>query len=185
MLAEPGEKQQGVSMRGQIESIGNWVAGPLVSIRGLQECTHFRVALRIRYDPWLASAYVDTPSQDPVYRLFWVAAAAAASHWVPVSNTTHHWSLSILSASAQKIQKPPLLFSKLQRGAGHRPLRCLERGGFPCKDLYLGKIAPTDPTPSTHCGARHGQALLTHSQSMLPPHLSHRCIPSASPSASP
>jgi len=54
---------------------------------------------------------VRTPSQDPVFRLFWVGASAATSHWVLPSNATCHlsnrFSVSLLSHRAQSFSPFP------------------------------------------------------------------------------
>jgi len=62
---------------------------------------------------WLGekSGRATTPSQDPVFRLFWVGASAATSHWVLPSKATCHWSnrfsVSLLSHCAQSFSSFP------------------------------------------------------------------------------
>jgi len=99
-----------------------------------------------------------TPSQGPANRLFWVATAFQASHWVLDSNATHYWSYQNLSASSPVAPKAPLFVSKSQHGTSHPPERCFERGrGFPCTDLYFGEVG-TDRPPFSKCIAPHGPA---------------------------
>jgi len=85
---------------------------------------------------------IDT-SQDPVYRLFWVAAGTATSHWLLGPNAFIHWSVPELSACPHIARQTRLLSSDSQRGAGQPHQWGLEGGGgVPCRDLYLGESAP-------------------------------------------
>ena len=87
-----------------------------------------------------------TPSQDPVYRLFWAATAVPASYWVLDSNAIRYWPYQKLSASSPVAPRAPLFLSESQRGTSQPPQRCLERGGgFPCRTSTSEKSAPAGP----------------------------------------
>jgi len=115
---------------------------------------------------WMSTAVrtpTPTPSQDPVYRLFWVATAVTTSHWVLASNAIVYWSDQNLSASSRITPKTPVFSCDSPRGSSQPPQLGHERGGgFPCRDLYLREIG-TDPPPSPRCDARHVPARLAHS----------------------
>jgi len=87
-----------------------------------------------------------TFSQDPVYRLFWVATAVPASYWVLDSNATHYWSyqkLSLLLLLRRKYRS----FS-LNRNVErvNRPSGALRGGGaFLARTSTWEKSAPTGP----------------------------------------
>jgi len=127
----------------------------------------------------------NTPSQDPVYRLFWVATAVTNSHRVLASNAIVYWSDQNLSASSRITPKTAICSCDSPRGSSQPPQLAHERGGgSPCRDLYLRKIG-TDPPPSPRCDARHVLARLAHSTTRHAAAHSPLCPPSAVPSAMP
>jgi len=54
-----------------------------------------------------------TPSQDPVYLLFWVLTADTTPHWILVSNAVRQWSSRILSINPTIVRSRVLEFTKI------------------------------------------------------------------------
>ena len=98
-------------------------------------------------------------SQDPVYRLFWVAAGTATSHWLLGPNAFIHWSVPELSACPHIARQTRLLSQNRNEEQVNRTSRA-SRGGVCCS--LRGPVPRrigTDPPLVPRRRTREGEVL--------------------------
>ena len=85
-----------------------------------------------------------TPSQDPVYLLFWVLTADTTPHWVLVSNAVCYWSRRILSICPTIVRNRVLEFTRSATcSRSTAPAMPQEGGNLSLQGQLPWRLAPT------------------------------------------
>jgi len=129
-----------------------------------------------RSEDWEVAPH--TPSQDPVYLLFWVLTAVTTPHWVLVPNAVRYWSIGTLSIFPTILRNRVLDCTRIatccrvtapampQEGGGLSFQRPLPLRSEPTRHVFLAAAGSMELRSSTtqktlHCHRAAGTVVAT------------------------